>query len=79
MVDPLSKLPIHAPAICLMGFTAIHIISAGLHGVMLTGAIQCGFILIGSGILIVTAVGIVQWGGNLPDPEEGVAEKPAEA
>jgi hypothetical protein len=30
MVDPLSKLPIHAPAICLMGFTAIHIISAGL-------------------------------------------------
>ena len=78
MVDPLRRsrrMSRHRPD----GLTARLYHFRRPYGVVLIGAIQFGFILLGSGILIVTAVGIVQWGGNLPDPEEGVADKLAEA
>ncbi len=46
----------HSLAVCLMAFTAIYTISSGLYGVVLTGAIQFGIILLGSCILIYKAV-----------------------
>ena len=39
-----------------MAFTAIYTISSGLYGVVLTGVIQFGLILLGSAILIAKAV-----------------------
>jgi len=51
----------HTLAICLMTATGIYTLSAGLFGVVLTDFIQFCIILLGSGILIVKAVGMASY------------------
>lgn len=48
----------HTLAVCLMAVTGVYTLSAGLFGVVLTDFIQFCIILLGSGILIVKAVGM---------------------